>query len=123
MRPITIALPTQQAITVAPCAGAAISVTPVQGAAIAIEGVPGIPGPPGPPGAPGSGAGGGDVSFTFDQITPSDLWIITHDLGFRPNIHVSDTAGSEVEGAVAHISMMTAVLTFSAPFSGQARCS
>lgn len=67
--------------------------------------------------------GGGGVSdYVHDQSTPSDTWVINHNLGRRPAVvSVIDTAGTEVHGGVSHPSSTQTVLTFSAPFSGKAR--
>ena len=75
----------------------------------------------GPPGPPGSGGGDPEsISYTHDQSTPSDNWLISHNLGFRPNLTVIDSAGSNVIGYVEHISSNQLRVTFSAAFSGVA---
>ena len=65
--------------------------------------------------------GSGTVGFFhFVQGTPSTFWDIQHDLGFRPDVQVFDSAGDQVEGDVVHLSVDELTITFSAAFSGVA---
>ena len=76
-------------------------------------------GPAGPTGATGAtGASGG--FFTFTQASPASTWTITHNLGYRPNISVVDSAGSQVEGETVWTSTSSLTITFSGAFSGVA---
>ena len=75
-------------------------------------------GPPGPRGDPGSS---GLSSYTHVQSVPSDTWIIDHQLGFRPNVHVVDTNGDECEGEIHNVNLNRLDLIFSSPFAGTAR--
>lgn len=79
-------------------------------------------GPAGPAGTAGAtgaqGASGG--FFTFTQASPASTWIITHNLGYRPNISVVDSAGSQVEGETVWTSTSSLTITFSGAFSGVA---
>lgn len=76
-------------------------------------------GPAGPAGANGApGASGG--FFTFTQASPASTWTITHNLGYRPNISVVDSAGSQVEGETVWTSTNSLTITFSGAFSGVA---
>lgn len=59
-------------------------------------------------------------SHEYTQSTPSDNWIITHNLNKRPSITVLTSAGDEVEGSVTVNSLNQVTITFSAPFSGTA---
>lgn len=76
-------------------------------------------GPKGDKGDPGD-AGIGS-SYTHTQASPSASWVITHNLGFRPTVYVTDTAGDECVGDVLHNSTSQLTITFSASFAGQAR--
>ena len=60
-------------------------------------------------------------SYTHTQGVPSATWTINHNLGFRPIIAVTDSAGSEYVGDVEHTNLNTLVVTFSGAFSGSAR--
>jgi hypothetical protein len=76
-------------------------------------------GPAGPAGANGApGASGG--FFTFTQASPASTWTIAHGLGYRPNISVVDSAGSQVEGNAVWTDINNLTITFSGAFSGVA---
>ena len=76
-------------------------------------------GPQGPTGATGpQGASGG--FFTFTQASPASTWTIAHNLGYRPNISVVDSAGSQVEGNAVWTDINNLTITFSGAFSGVA---
>lgn len=59
--------------------------------------------------------------YTHEQASPSATWTINHNLGFFPVVAATDSAGSEVEGDVAHPTANQTVLTFSGAISGVAR--
>lgn len=59
-------------------------------------------------------------SYAHTQNTPASTWTITHSLGFYPNVTVSDSAGTILEGQIEYPNVTTVVLTFSAAFSGKA---
>lgn len=76
----------------------------------------GLVGPRGP-----AGTGGGEAQgYLFEQAIVSDVWEIEHNLGFRPNVTVFDSAHSQVEGEVFHQDSNSLTVTFSAAFSGYA---
>lgn len=62
----------------------------------------------------------GDRYFHHQQITPSTVWTINHNMGKYPSVTVIDSAGSVVEGAVEHINEYTLKIYFSAAFGGDA---
>ncbi|ARA99134.1 siphovirus ReqiPepy6 Gp37-like family protein [Geobacillus thermodenitrificans] len=59
-------------------------------------------------------------SFIHEQLTPSSLWVITHNLNKYPSVTVTDSAGNVVVGDVKHTSLNTTEISFSAAFSGKA---
>lgn len=73
-------------------------------------------GPAGPQGIQGSSGG----FFTFTQGSPASTWTISHGLGYRPNISVIDSAGSQVEGNTVWTDTNNLTITFSGAFSGVA---
>lgn len=73
----------------------------------------------GPPGADGGGTAA-DWSYYHTQGGVSASWVITHNLGFRPNVTVFTSANQMVEGDVVHDSLNQLTITFSAGFSGYA---
>lgn len=83
------------------------------------------PGPQGPAGASGVQA---DeivdlVAFTHIQSALSTTWVVTHNLGFYPNVTVFDSASNQVEGSVTHTSINALTITFSSGISGKAHLS
>jgi hypothetical protein len=87
--------------------------------------LPGVPGQRGPKGDTGpQGATGpqgpSGQSFTY---TPSDArttWTITHNLGFNPNVTVSDSFGTEYFGQISYTNSNSLTLTFSQAVYGTA---
>lgn len=60
------------------------------------------------------------LAYAYTQPTPSDVWVIDHNLGFYPNVTVIDSGGSTVEGEVTYPTIDQLQLTFSGAFSGVA---
>lgn len=63
------------------------------------------------------------VSYTHNQSAASVQWVVTHNLGFKPNVTVLDSAGDIVDGHIIHNSVNQLTLQFSAPISGTAQLS
>lgn len=59
-----------------------------------------------------------DKSYTYNQLTPSATWNITHNLAKHPSVSVVDSSGNIVFGEVEYIDINNVTVTFSAPFSG-----
>jgi hypothetical protein len=95
---------------------------------IAYGGPQGVQGPTGPTGATGPGGlVAGDipalVSYTHTQSAASSSWTITHNLKFKPNVTVFDSAGTMVEGSITHTTINSLTIAFSATISGTAHLS
>jgi len=90
-----------------------------------VGGIPGATGPPGPPGAvgPPGPPGTGAVSYTHVQSTPAAVWVISHNLGYQPNVTVIDSSNEQVEGDVIYGPIGTISVIFSGAFSGSAHLS
>lgn len=69
---------------------------------------------PGPQGAAGS-------AYVYQQITPSAVWTINHNLGFRPAVELLDTGSQEIDGEIAHPSDNQTVVTLKPASAGIAR--
>lgn len=70
---------------------------------------------------PEGGGAGGTSSYHHSQGIASATWDIVHNLGFKPNVTVEDSAHTVIEGAgIEHIDNNHLILTFSVPFSGDA---
>lgn len=61
-----------------------------------------------------------DLGYIHTQNLASNVWTITHGLGFIPSITVVDSGGSVVEGSYNYPNANTVVLTFNGSFSGKA---
>ena len=91
-----------------------------------LPGVPGQRGPAGPDGEPGptgatgstgavgpqgpAGTSGG--SFTYTPADARTLYEITHNLGYRPNVMVVDSFGTEYFGTVVYTNTSSLTITF-----------
>lgn len=58
--------------------------------------------------------------YIHNQGSPSDTWIVTHNLNKNPSITIVDSSGAEVEGAVTINSLNQITITFCGSFSGKA---
>jgi hypothetical protein len=113
---ITVAHSRTLTATITKVGGGSVSIAANAGSA-SVQLLAAIKGDKGDKGDTGtSGAG-----YIHTQDVPSATWTITHNLGFRPDVSVTDSAGTEVEGGVAHPTINQTVITFSGGFSGFAR--
>jgi hypothetical protein len=64
--------------------------------------------------------GGGDKNYIHVQNTPSNTWVVTHNLGKRPAVVVVDSAEDVVYGQIQYNSDNQVTLTFAGAFSGKA---
>jgi hypothetical protein len=60
--------------------------------------------------------------FVFSQLTPSALWTVNHNLGFKPDVSLYTSGGLEFIAEVLHISDNQLTITLQTPISGFARC-
>ena len=58
--------------------------------------------------------------FVYMQGTPSDTWVIDHDMQCHPSVTVIDSGNNQVEGSVTYNSINKITITFTAGFSGKA---
>lgn len=111
-------------IKLAPSVGKGSLIFGKGSASLKLELVPffqGAPGPAGEDGRDGVDGAAGNPAFVFNQNTPQSVWTIDHGLGHWPIIYILDTTGEECEGFVTNPTFNQTVVTFSAPFAGQAR--
>lgn len=59
-------------------------------------------------------------NFVHDQMSPSTVWTITHNLGFFPNVTAFDSAGTEIVGQVTYNTQDSITITFSSSNAGKA---
>ena len=60
------------------------------------------------------------IAYHHTQNTPSNTWVINHNLSFFPNVTVADSAGSLCEGEITYTNNDSVTITFSSAFSGNA---
>jgi hypothetical protein len=60
------------------------------------------------------------VSYTYEKQTGATVWVINHNLHFRPNVIVMDYGSNQVECDIAYVTIDQVTLTFSEPMSGYA---
>ena len=60
------------------------------------------------------------VSYAHTQGAASNSWVITHNLGFKPNVTVVDSAGNIVEGEITYTNTNSLTVSFASAFSGNA---
>jgi len=90
--------------------------------------LPGVPGQRGPQGDQGDQGPKGDTgpqgpsgqSFTYTPTDARATWTITHNLGFNPNVTVSDSVGTEYFGQISYTNSNSLTLTFSQAVYGTA---
>ena len=68
----------------------------------------------------GSGSGSSFATYSHQQIEPSDIWIINHNLYCYPAVAIVSSSGETVEGAVEYVSNTQLKIYFKAPFGGDA---
>lgn len=61
-----------------------------------------------------------NARYVHFQGTPSALWVVNHNLGWKPSVTVVDMSQNVVMGDVNYIDDKTLDVTFSAEFSGYA---
>lgn len=59
-------------------------------------------------------------TYTHSQITSSDTWTITHNLGRFPSVTVVDSGGTVCVGDIDYVSNNQLVITFKGVFAGLA---
>lgn len=69
----------------------------------------------GPQGPPGNGS-----SFEHDQLAPSAVWSITHNMHKYPAVTITDNTLTAVEGVVQYIDDDSLSITFNTPIAGKA---
>lgn len=66
------------------------------------------------------GGASGDKSFIHQQLTPSDTWLIVHNLNKYPSVTVVNSAGECVLGKVEYLDENRVVAYFKGAFGGDA---
>jgi hypothetical protein len=60
------------------------------------------------------------LAYEHTQGAVSNSWVITHNLGFKPNVTIVDSAGTIYEGEITYTNSNSLTVSFSQAFSGKA---
>ena len=60
------------------------------------------------------------LAYEHTQGAVSSSWVINHNLGFKPNVTVVDSAGTIYEGEITYTNSNSLTVSFSQSFSGKA---
>jgi hypothetical protein len=60
------------------------------------------------------------LAYEHTQGVVSNSWVINHNLGFKPNVTVVDSAGTIYEGEITYTNSNSLTVSFSQAFSGKA---
>ncbi len=66
--------------------------------------------------------GDSDKNYIHEQNTPSNTWVIDHNLSKYPSVDVIDSSGQLVEGEVTYNSLNRVTIMFNGSFTGVATC-
>lgn len=67
------------------------------------------------------GAGGAAAGYRHDQLTPTQIWTVTHNLGYRPGgVAVFDSGGTHLLVDPVHVSDNQLTIDLGAATSGAA---
>jgi len=84
-------------------------------------GATGATGSIGPTGPQGPAGDAGTTFFVWNQASAATTWMISHTLGFNPNVSVVDSTGTQIfPGDLKYIDVATIQLDFSAAVGGLA---
>ena len=61
-----------------------------------------------------------DKSYEHVQAVAATSWVIEHDLGKKPSVHVQDGSGNDVEGSILFTDDNNLTITFNTAFAGTA---
>lgn len=84
-----------------------------------------ILGPQGPPGPQGEQGEKGDpgatgATYTHNQLTPADTWVIPHFMNKHPSVMVVDSGDTVVDPDIRYDSTIQITVLFGSPTSGKA---
>lgn len=68
------------------------------------------------------GVAGVSATYVHTQAVLSTSWIVTHNLGKRPAVTITDIAGNEVDAEIKHVDSNTLTVLFSLNQTGKVYC-
>lgn len=60
-------------------------------------------------------------AYVHNQITPSTIWTINHNLGYKPSVELMDSGSQEIDGEVSHPTINQTIVTLQPATAGIAR--
>lgn len=63
-----------------------------------------------------------DKNFVFQQLIPSDTWVVNHMLNKFVAVEITDNAQKKIQGEVYWSSVNTVILKFNSPIAGYCYC-
>lgn len=63
-----------------------------------------------------------DKNFVFQQIIPSNTWIVNHMLNKYVAVEITDNTPKKIQGEVHWSSVNTVILKFNSPVAGYCYC-
>jgi len=57
--------------------------------------------------------------YVHTQASPADVWVVNHNLGFKPSVTVVNNSGEVLIGEVQFTAEQQITVRFTAPFSGK----
>jgi hypothetical protein len=70
----------------------------------------------------GGGGGGSGPAFTFNQNSPSSVWVVFHNLARKPAITVIRSDNVVTFGQISYPNNQSALIQFTSAISGSALC-
>lgn len=61
------------------------------------------------------------IPLVYTQSTPSSLWIINHNFGYKPTVFITDSGSQEIDGDVVHPTLNQTQILFNPATAGIAR--
>lgn len=62
---------------------------------------------------------GSEQGYVHTQSSVSDVWVVNHNLGFKPAVTVLNNSGEVVHGEVQYTGEQQVTVRFTAPFTGK----
>lgn len=84
-----------------------------------IDGIDGVDGETGQQGPPGP-SGGAASTLVYQQSVATTVWLINHNLGYRPNVTCFQSDDTEIEGDEHHVNENIMTITYAMLVSGYA---
>jgi hypothetical protein len=61
------------------------------------------------------------IPFIYTQVSPSSLWTINHNFGYRPSVVITDSGSQEIDSDISHPTVNQTLISFNPATAGTAR--